>query len=68
MWRVLGRGKVCTGFWWGSLREGDHWGDPDVNGRIILRWNFKKWEGVVGIQDRNSWRALVSTVMNFLVP
>ena len=24
----------------------DHWGDPDVDGRIILRWIFRKWEGV----------------------
>ena len=23
-------------------------GDPDVDGRIILRWSFRKWEGVVG--------------------
>jgi hypothetical protein len=30
-------GEVCTGFWWGNLRERDLWGDPDVNGRIILR-------------------------------
>jgi hypothetical protein len=37
-----------TGFWWGSLRERDHWGDPDVDGRIILRRIFRKWEGVVG--------------------
>ena len=28
--------------------EGDHWGDQDVDGRIILRWIFMKWEGVVG--------------------
>jgi hypothetical protein len=39
---------LCTGFWWRSLREGDHWGDPDVDGRIILRWIFMKWEEVVG--------------------
>jgi hypothetical protein len=48
MWRIWGRGEVCTGFWWGNLRERDHWGDPDVDGRIILRWIFRKWEGVVG--------------------
>jgi hypothetical protein len=35
---------VCTGFWWGSLRERDHWVDPDVDGRIILRVIFRKWE------------------------
>jgi hypothetical protein len=29
-------------FWWGNLRERDHWGDPGVDGRIILRWIFKK--------------------------
>ena len=38
----------CAWFWWGDLRERDHWGDPDVDGRIILRWIFRKWEGVVG--------------------
>jgi hypothetical protein len=26
----------------------DRWGDPDVDGRIILRGIFRKWEGVVG--------------------
>ena len=37
MWRVWGRVEVCTGFWWGNLRERDHWGDPDVDGKIILK-------------------------------
>jgi hypothetical protein len=36
------RGEACTGFWWGNLRERDHWGDPGIDGRIILRWIFKK--------------------------
>ena len=32
----------------GKPEERDHWGDQDVDGRIILRWIFGKWEGVVG--------------------
>jgi hypothetical protein len=31
----------------GVYRERDHWGDPGVDGRIILRWIFKKWDVVV---------------------
>ena len=34
---------MYTGFWWGNLRERDHLEDPDVDGRIILRWIFRKW-------------------------
>jgi len=34
---LMGRGEVCTGFWLGNLRERDQWGDPDVDGRVILR-------------------------------
>jgi len=30
----------------GNLRERDHWGDLDLDGRIILRWIFGKWEGL----------------------
>jgi len=26
------------------MREGDHWGDPGVDGSIILEWIFGKWD------------------------
>ena len=48
MLHVWRKGEVCTRFWWGNLREGDYWGDKDIDGRIILRWILRKWEGVVG--------------------
>jgi len=28
------------------MRERAHWGDLGIDGRIILRWIFGKWEGV----------------------
>jgi hypothetical protein len=37
----MGKGEACTDFWLINLRERDHWGDPCVDGRIILRWIFK---------------------------
>jgi hypothetical protein len=48
-----GGGEACTGFWWGNLREGDHWGDQGVDGRIILRWILKKW--VVEVWNGLRW-------------
>ena len=41
-----GRGEVYAGVWCGNLRERGHLEDPGVDGRIILRWIFGKWEGV----------------------
>jgi len=35
---------VYTGFWWGNLSVRDHLGDPDVDGRTILRCIFRKWD------------------------
>ena len=46
--------EVCRGFWWGNPGERDHWGNPDVDGRIILRWIFRKWEEVVRLDGVGS--------------
>jgi len=45
-------------------------GDPGVDGRIILRWVFRRWgmDWIEVAQDRDRWRALVNTVMNLRVP
>ena len=37
-----GGGELHTEFWWGNLRERNHLGDLGVEGRIILKWIFKK--------------------------
>jgi hypothetical protein len=46
--------------------------DPGVDGRIILKWIFKKCDGggmdwIDMALDRDRWRAVVSAVMNLRV-
>ena len=71
---AYGGGERHTqGFLSGNLKKRDHLGEAGVDGRIILKWIFRKWN--VGVMDwieraqnRHSWRALVNAVMNFRVP
>jgi hypothetical protein len=35
---------VHTWFWWGNLKEGNHFEYPDVGGRIILKCIFENWD------------------------
>jgi hypothetical protein len=51
----------CTRFWWGNLKERGHWGDPGVDGRIILR-------RIELAEDRYRWRVFVNPLMNLRVP
>jgi len=47
------KGETYTGFWLENLKERDHLEDPVVDGRIILRWIFRKWD--VGTCTGSSW-------------
>ena len=49
MGRVYGDGNRCIEFWCGNLRERDHRGDPGVDGMIILRLIFRKWDWAYGL-------------------
>ena len=56
MWHVWERRDAYTGFRWGNLKEIDQLGNPDVDGRIILRWIFWKWD--VGVSTGSSWHRI----------
>ena len=45
--------RRIQGFGGGNLRARDHLGDPGVDGRIILRWIFRKCD--VGVWTGSSW-------------
>jgi hypothetical protein len=51
---------VYTGFSWGNLRERDHFEDPGIDGRIILRWIFRKW--YVGAWTGSIWLGIGTSV------
>jgi hypothetical protein len=44
--------RNCQSIWWGNLREIDHLENPGIDGRIILRWIFRKW-------DAEAWTASI---------
>jgi len=51
---LMGRGETYKGFWWGNLWKRDHLEEPSVDGRIILRWIFRKWDVGYGLDRTGS--------------
>ena len=58
-------------FWWGNLRERNHWGDLDLERKIILKYFLHEvrrggMDRIELAQDKE--QALVNAVMNLRVP
>jgi len=74
------RNVACMGERRGAYRvlmgkpEGRPLGDPDVDGRIILKWTFRKWDGggcmywIDLAQDSNRWLTLENKALYIQVP
>jgi hypothetical protein len=68
VWETSGKYTVL----WGDLSERNQFEDLGIDGRIILKWIFRKWDGGMDwidlAQDRDGWRPLLNTVMSLRVP
>jgi len=49
----MGRGEAYTGCWWGKLTERVYSEDPGVDGKMMIRWIFRKWD--VRLLTGSSW-------------
>ena len=42
---TVGDRRAGDRFWWGNLMKNDRLEDPALEGRIILKWIFREWDG-----------------------
>jgi hypothetical protein len=42
---MLGSREAQRRFWWGDLMDRDNLEERGVDGKIILKWFFTKWDG-----------------------
>ena len=73
MWHVWRKGEVCTGFLMRTpevkrplVRRRCRWEDNIKTGLLKVGCGGMDWVELP--QDRDRWRVLVSTVMNFWIP
>jgi hypothetical protein len=64
---------MYIGYWWESQKVRDHWEDQNVGGWTTLKCYLREigWTGMDWIdlaQDRDQWKALVTTVISLRVP
>jgi len=55
---TYGERRDVYSVWWGNMRKREHLEIPDVDGRLILRWIFTKWE--VGTLAGSSWLGILT--------
>jgi hypothetical protein len=72
MWYKWSGGEVCIGFWWGNLKEREHFEDLGINGRVILKLIIRKSDGRVCVIDLvqgiDNWWGALNVVMSLHVP
>jgi hypothetical protein len=69
----FGAKRATKGFWWGKLREGDHWGRPRRSWEDNIKAHLQEvrcggMDRIELAQDRDKWPALVNAVINLRVP
>ena len=66
MWDVWMRVEMLAAFWWGSLKERDHFSDLFADENIILKLILLKQDGSMEWINL-ALRAVVYTVMNLRI-
>ena len=57
----MGEGRVVHRVLMEKPEGKSHWEDPDVDGRIILRWIFEQWEGWILDGVGSGYRQMAGT-------